>query len=184
MTPTEQLKEEHKAIKLALEILEKICQKIEAKDEVRQSDIEAILEFIRTFADKCHHGKEEDLLFPALEETGLPREGGPTGMMLLEHDQGRNYVKSAAEAFEKIKQGDESAKEIFTKNARNYISLLREHIDKEDNILYMMADMHISEEVQKELLEKFQKVEEEKIGQGKHEEFHRLLEELKKTYLV
>ena len=91
MTPTEQLKEEHKAIKLALEILEKICQKIEAKDEVKQSDIEAMLEFIRTFADKCHHGKEEDLLFPALEETGLPREGGPTGMMLLEHDQGRNY---------------------------------------------------------------------------------------------
>ena len=184
MTPTEQLKEEHKAIKLALDILEKICQRIDAKKEVKPSDIENMLDFIRTFADKCHHGKEEDLLFPALEETGIPREGGPTGMMLMEHTQGRNYVKGAAEAFSKFGKEDETAKEIFTQNVKNYISLLREHIDKEDNILYMIADMHIPEEVQKELLEKFQKVEEEKIGQGKHEEFHRILEELKKIYLV
>lgn len=56
-------------------------------------------------------------------------------------------------------------------------------LTKEDNILYMMADAHISEEIQKELLEKFQKVEDEKIGPGKHEEFHRLLEGLKKNYL-
>lgn len=183
MLATEQLKEEHKVIKSMLEVLEKVCNKIESGEKINSEHLEQILEFIRTFADKCHHGKEEDLLFPAMEEAGVPREGGPIGVMLMEHEAGRNYVKKMAQAITEYKNGNEKVAKEIVENARKYIQLLREHIDKEDNVLYMIADMRLSVEKQEELLEGFERVEEEKIGIGKHEKFHRLLHRLSEIYL-
>jgi len=158
-----------------LDILANVCQRIRKDGKVSQDDLIDIVEFIKIFADKCHHGKEEDLLFPAMEESGVPKEGGPIEVMLTEHQEGRGYVKGMAEA------GKDLLK--FAENAENYISLLTQHIGKENDVLYMIADMHLTEEKQKHLLEKFEKVEEEKIGPGKHEEFHKLLERLKNAYL-
>ena len=103
--------------------------------------------------------------------------------MLTEHDMGRGYVKGMSEAVAKYKAGDRKASSAIVENARNYIALLTQHIDKEDNILYPMADMHLSEERQNELLEEFEVVERERIGVGKHEEFHRLLDHLGEVYL-
>lgn len=184
MKPTEQLKEEHQAIKLMLRISEKVCEKLESGEEVNPEHLEQIVGFIKVFADKCHHGKEEDLLFTAMEEAGIPRKGGPIGVMLTEHDMGRGYVRGMSEAVAKYKAGDRKASSAIVVNARNYIALLTQHIDKEDNILYPMADMHLSGERQKELLEEFERVEREKIGVGRHEEFHRLLDRLKEVYLL
>lgn len=82
MKPTEQLKEEHKAIKLMLKVLEAMCRRLENKENIPKEHFEKVLEFIKVFADKCHHGKEEDLLFPAMEKAGIPREGGPLNVML------------------------------------------------------------------------------------------------------
>lgn len=183
MRPTEQLKEEHQAIKLMLRISEKVCQKLESGEEVDPEHLEQIVEFIKLFADKCHHGKEEDLLFTAMEEAGIPRKGGPIGVMLTEHDMGRGYVRGMSEAVARYKASDRQALSAIAQNARNYIALLTQHIDKEDYILYPMADMHLSEDQQKELLEGFERVERERIGVGKHEEFHNLLDHLKAVYL-
>lgn len=183
MKPTEQLKEEHEAIKVMLEIIEKVSQKLEAGEAVDPGHLESMIDFIRTFADKCHHGKEEDLLFPAMEEAGIPKEGGPIGMMLSEHELGRQYVRGAGGAVAGYRQGDKKAGLQFAENARNYAALLDEHIDKENNILYMMADMHLSPEKQAELVKEFERVEEERIGPGKHEELHQLLHNLRDVYL-
>jgi len=183
MKPTEQLKEEHKAIKLMLEILNKVCERLESGKAVNPEHLEKIVEFIRVFADRCHHGKEEDLLFPAMEEAGIPRQGGPIGVMLLEHNMGRDYVKRLSDAVNKYKTGDRTISDKIVENARNYIALLTPHINKEDNILYLMADMRVPKEKQDELLAEFEKVETERMGPGKHEEFHRLLHNLKEIYL-
>jgi len=183
MKPTENLKNEHQAIKLMLTILEEVGKKIESGKEIDPEHLEKILDFIRVFADKCHHGKEEDLLFPAMEEAGIPREGGPIGVMLMEHTMGRDFVKAMGEAARKYEKGDRKASSQFVENARKYTSLLSQHIDKEDNILYPMAERRLSEEKQGELLRDFDRIEREIIGPGKHEEFHRLLELLKKIYL-
>lgn len=183
MLATEQLKKEHQAIKVMLEILEAICTRLEANQRVDPQHLEQILDFIRTFCDSCHHYKEENLLFPVLEAAGIPREDGPIGMMLMEHDQGREYVSNLNRAIADYKAGDPQAAEEIGENARGYVNLLNEHIDKEDNILYMMADMHLTEEQQRDLLGGFEKIEAEKIGPGKHEEFHQLLDTLKKIYL-
>lgn len=182
MKPTEILKEEHKEIRRMLKILGKISEKLRSGEKIERNVLEKILEFIKIFADKCHHGKEEDLLFPAMEEAGIPREGGPIGVMLYEHNVGRNAVKGMTEGIEEFYQGNENARKKITENAEIYIELLDSHIYKEDNILYPMADMHLSEEQQKELLEKFEEVEKNIVGEGKHHEFLELLENLEKYF--
>lgn len=183
MSVTEQLKREHEGINLMLMILEKVCAKLESKKELNLEDFEQILEFIKVFIDKCHHGKEEDLLFPAMEEAGVPKEEGPIGVMLMEHDTGRSYVKDISEAFAKHKTGDSKASSKIIENARNYIELLNRHIDKENNILFPMADALLSAEKQEELLGGFERLEIKRIGAGRHEGFHKLLHHLKEVYL-
>ncbi|MGC8837510.1 MAG: hemerythrin domain-containing protein [Anaerolineae bacterium] len=182
MRPTEQLMEEHRAIQTMLGILSGACRRLEAGEAVDPDDLEQMLEFIQVFADRCHHGKEEDLLFKAMEEAGVPREGGPIGVMLLEHDQGRQFVRGMREALALYRSGHPRARSAFVHNARSYVTLLSQHIYKEDNILYPIADMHLTEEQQQRLLEGFARVEEERIGPGRHKEFHRLLERLERAY--
>jgi len=183
MKATEQLRSEHEGIKLMLQILEKVSRKLESEEDVVAEHLEKIIEFFRVFADKCHHGKEEDLLFPAMEAAGVPRESGPIGVMLLEHDKGRGYTKGMADAVAKYKAGDRKAAPVIASNARNYIALLTDHIEKENSVLFPMADAHLSAEKQESMLEEFEKVEIEKIGVGKHEEFHQLLDKLSAIYL-
>ena len=183
MTPGEQLKEEHEGILLMLKILDKVSGKMKKQGKVDLAHIEQIVDFFKIFADKCHHGKEEDLLFPEMVKAGIPKEGGPIGVMLAEHVQGRAYVRAMGEALEALKGGDRKAQEKFIENARSYIALLTQHIDKENNILFPMGDRVLGRDLQKELVEKFEIVEREKIGVGTHEKFHKLLQQLKEIYL-
>jgi hemerythrin-like domain-containing protein len=183
MKPTEELSTEHQAILLMIRVLDKMSDRLESGGEVDTSHLEKAVEFIKVFADKCHHGKEEDLLFPAMEKAGIPRSGGPLGVMLHEHVLGRGYVKAMAEAVAGINKGDRGAGARFAENARNYSALLSQHIFKEDNILYPMADGRLSAAQQDELTVCFADVEEKVVGHGKHEEFHRLLKDLEAAYL-
>ncbi|MGQ9555776.1 MAG: hemerythrin domain-containing protein [Anaerolineae bacterium] len=159
MTPTAQLKTEHEAIKLMLRVLDEVSARLDAGQPVPPQHLNQITEFIQVFADRCHHGKEEDLLFPAMEEAGIPREGGPIGVMLAEHDIGRNFVRGMREGVARYEAGDRRACSQIADNARGYVNLLRQHIQKEDDILYMMADMHLLSQKQEQLLEQFEKVE-------------------------
>jgi hemerythrin-like domain-containing protein len=183
MKPTEQLKAEHEGVKLMLEILNVVCEKLKSGQELNQEHFAKMLEFLKVFVDKCHHGKEEDLLFPALEEAGIQKEGGPIGVMLMEHNQGRGYVKGMSEAFDKFKKGDRNASAKIVENGESYIALLTQHIYKENNVLFFMADKVLSKTIQDNLEEEFEKLEVERIGLGKHEEFHKLLHRLKEIYL-
>ncbi len=183
MRPTEILKEEHKIIKKYLDVIDKIVEDASHDKNINSADLEDIVDFIRTFADKCHHSKEQDLLFPAMESAGIPREGGPIGVMLEEHEIGRNFVKNLASAILKYKNGDRKALKDIAENASGYSELLRQHIDKEDNILYMMADMHLDEDTEKQLLKDFDKVE-KKMGADTHQRYHHLLERLVKKYNI
>lgn len=88
MKPTDELKREHKAIKMMLGIMGRVAGNIQNKQDIEVQDVEEIVNFLRVFADKCHHGKEENVLFPALLATGIPAENGPIGVMLYEHTQG------------------------------------------------------------------------------------------------
>jgi len=183
MKATQQLKDEHEGIKLMLNILETICNDLEKGKELNINHFEKILDFIKGFTDKCHHGKEEDILFPDLVDHGLPKEGGPISVMLHEHQLGRDNIKSLSRAFDEFKGGNKLAITNIISGSRSYVELLRNHIEKENNILFMMADRVLDEKEQSKISDDFEKLEIERIGPGKHEEFHKLLKELKNIYL-
>ncbi len=167
------LKGEHRIIERMLNVLRRTLSR-----EVSIDTIDRCLDFIRVFADKCHHGKEETVLFPVLEAKGIPREGGPIGVMLLEHEQGRGYIRALSEAIDLYRSGVLEAKERIYENITNYVNLLTQHIQKEDNILFPMGDSVLDAEEHRELIEDFERVEEERIGVGKHEEYIKLLERI------
>lgn len=182
MKATQQLRDEHEGVKIMLSTLEQVCQQWEATGNLNREHFEGILEFLKIFVDKCHHGKEEELLFPALVAAGVP-EDGPIAVMLHEHEMGRNYVKAISIAFPGYMTGEISSSKDVLQNAHGYISLLRDHIGKENNVLFVMADSLLSEQSQDELFEGFEKIEEDRIGVAKHEEFHGLLKKLSGIYL-
>jgi hemerythrin-like domain-containing protein len=184
MKATEHLKKEHEAVLRMLDIMNAVALKLENGENVETGDFDAMLNFLRVFVDKCHHGKEENILFPKLVDSGIPNEGGPIGMMLYEHTNGREFIRGFAEGIARYKEGDKGAISLITGNIRGYGELLTSHIFKENNILYEMADMHLSDQEQKELLARFEQLEEEVIGQGKHEEFHKSLDKLSQLYLL
>ena len=139
---------------------------------------DAIADFIRGFADGCHHHKEENVLFKMMAEQGLPVEGGPVGVMLQEHELGRQYTRGMRAAAEKWEQGDESARPEVLRNALGYVALLRQHIAKENNILFPMADRVIPRVEHPAVLEGFEHVENEETGEGIHEKYLALAEKL------
>ena len=103
------------------------------------------VDFIRNFADRFHHAKEEDVLFEALVKNGMPRENSPIAAMLMEHDQGRAFVKTLETAAREAQDGQSGREQVIADNALAYAALLREHIEKEDDILYPLAERVIPE---------------------------------------
>jgi hemerythrin-like domain-containing protein len=174
---TEVLMDEHRIIERVLAVLERLTR---TPVEKSLESWKKALDFIRNFADKCHHLKEEKILFPAMEEHGVPREGGPIGMMLLEHEEGRGYVRSMVAALTLLEASDEAAKETLLGSAKAYLDLLREHIQKEDEILFDMADEVIPEEEQKKLLRTFEEHEAKEMGTGVHQKYLEIAEELER----
>jgi len=126
--PIQVLMDEHRVIEKVLDALETA-----ADLEVPSEFYDRALEFCSAFADACHHAKEEDRLFPLLEEHGIPREQGPVGVMCDEHVQGRAYIQKMREA---ATAGDYDR---VRRVSLMYVGLLRDHIQKEDNVLFAMA---------------------------------------------
>jgi hemerythrin-like domain-containing protein len=178
-TATQILRQEHEAILGMLDATEEAARRLAAGESVEPRVLEGLLEFFQLFADRCHHGKEEDLLFPKLAAKGMPSRMGPIGVMLAEHDEGRALIRQMKKAADEYKQGGPASRERWAQAARGYVDLLREHILKENNILFVMAERMLSDEEQRELSAAFEKVEEEKMGAGTHERLHALMEQLK-----
>jgi hemerythrin-like domain-containing protein len=163
-SPTQILGEEHEEILAVLDALERVVHCIEAGGTVPLQVLADFHEFFTVFADRCHHGREEELLFPFLERKGIPRAGGPLGCMLAEHDEGRGYMRLMAQNAQGCAEGDVPARNSWCEAARGYANLLRNHIWKENEILFRMAECVISPEEQAALGVQFAKVEKAKIG--------------------
>ena len=176
---SEDLRNEHEGILFGLSILEKMAETAGQAGRVSMEDVHDIVNFLRMFADKCHHGKEEGLLFPAMEKTGISRDRGPIGQMLTEHNQGRQYITEMAASIE----GDILQADRFAQAAASYIELMRAHINKENSILFPAGDRMLPMEVQEQLLEQFEGFEEEVMGKGTHEKLHETLHRLEKAYM-
>jgi hemerythrin-like domain-containing protein len=165
-------------IQRVLAALETAAGRMEGGQTVRPEFFLDAADFIKGFADGCHHKKEEGVLFESLATFGMPVEGGPIGVMLAEHEQGRAYTRAMREAAQKLGAGDESARGDLVRNARGYVALLRQHIDKENGILFPMAARIIPPAEQAALVEGYEHVEHEETGAGVHEKYLALAEKL------
>jgi hemerythrin-like domain-containing protein len=177
MTAIEILKGEHRVIEQMLDCLQKL-----ASDSVEQGRIDVdvapqMIQFFRTFADGCHHAKEEAHLFPLMESHGFQRQGGPTGVMMREHEEGRSLLRAMESALDSPTPTLSSVAE-FANSARAYIQLLRDHISKEEHCLFVMADVALTPVEQQGLVEAFDHVEHHDLETGTHEKFLRLANDL------
>ena len=170
------LSEEHKHILKVIDSITKECEKIENENNIKKEFFNKAIDFIKNYADKFHHVKEENILFKELckEEVEGKMHCNPTQQMLHEHTIGREFVKGMIQSLE------ENNKKKLLENAIGYTNLLQDHIFKEDNILYPMADEVLTEEKQEEILVACEKAEKELFEKGTKEKYIELAEELSK----
>jgi hemerythrin-like domain-containing protein len=171
------LMNDHEAILTALKIFSRMLETFQTITKVNQDELVDFIAFLKEFADKCHHGKEEGILFPAMIAAGVPDRGGPIGVMMSEHIQGRGFIHDMEVSLE-----DPVDWTAFEKAGRNYISLLRVHIQKENSVLFPMADRVIAADELEHMFVAFEEHEEKVIGHGRHEELHALLKSLGTKY--
>jgi hemerythrin-like domain-containing protein len=182
------LMREHEAILFSLGILQKMADEARSDDSRpgaawNTKDAGELVSFLKEFADGCHHGKEEGILFPAMEKAGILNEGGPIGVMLREHALGRDRIRGMKAALESAGDLDGIARAAFAREASGYIELLRQHIEKENNILFPLGEKALSPQTLEGLYDLFEDHEERVIGHGRHEELHAMLGEFEKRYL-
>lgn len=177
--PIQDLIEEHGGIILMLKIMAKVAEKLRQGEGIDRRQLKKIVEFLRNFADKCHHGKEEGILFPELAKNESNRI--IINELLGEHKTGRDYIRGISESIDGFQPGSPDAIHIAV-NSEAYAGLLTEHIKKE-HIFFETADKELSDDLQESIQKRFDKLEEEVIGEGKHEEYHGWLKELHQVFL-
>lgn len=170
MEVTKGLKQEHQDIQHVIDLMEQMSNRLVSGDSSMVPPLREAVDFVRGFADRCHHDKEEKLLFPALEASGVPRQGGPIGVMLHEHDLGRRYISGVSQGLDDYEAGKEGAADEVAKNVKGYAELLRAHIQKENMVLFPMAEKVLTEPEKADLGEKMEEVE-HKLGERVHHEY-------------
>jgi hemerythrin-like domain-containing protein len=178
MEATEILKSEHRVIEGVLRALSEAADRVEGEKAIRPSFFLDAADFIKDFADGCHHRKEEGVLFKAMASAGVPVQNGPIGVMLAEHEQGRAFTRAMRQAAEQLQAGDLSTNPQLIRAARGYVDLLQHHIAKEDQILFPMADRAIPLDQHEQVLRDFERVEHTEIGEGVHEKYSALAQAL------
>lgn len=178
----ETLMMEHRLIEQVLGSMETFVDRMNSGEDVDRARVVQYADFLRNFADKCHHGKEEDRLFAVMVEHGFPKEHGPIAVMLADHEESRGHVKALAEVGAGSGPLNAADRARISKHALAYIPLLRAHIQKEDSILYPMAEQAIPAPRMAYLADQFEAFEKEEMGEGAHEKFHALAQALIEAY--
>ena len=176
--PCEVLRSEHQIILRVVNVLRRLVDRARRGAGFERAAFLRCGEFMRLFADACHHAKEEELLFPVLEGRGIPRDGGPIGVMLYEHRLARDYTKEMIAALDQYERSEPGAQDRCLRAAQGYIDLLTAHIDKEDNILFCMGDRVMSHADQATLSGQFCEVGCRTFGGKRKEELARIADEL------
>jgi hemerythrin-like domain-containing protein len=156
---TDILMNEHRVIERVLDALEIATRALERGAAVRPGFFLEAADFIAGFADGCHHMKEEGVLFEAMVSAGMPPQGGPIAVMLMEHEQGRQFTRGLRDGVKKWEDGDVGRRMVIS-NAKSYVALLRDHIMKEDEVLFPMAAQMIAPAQEAQVLRDYTRVAE------------------------
>lgn len=181
MYATEILMQEHRLIEQVLECLEQGARRLDAGEAVDPQFFLDAAEFVSGFADACHHGKEEDILFVEFQRATSMGEGGPVAVMLQEHDVGRRYTAEFRAAARRLQEGESAAASDIVENVFGYVELLHEHILKEDEILYPMAEQLLGAEDQQKIDELVRQTEERDKKSGLSDRYLQLAASLQRA---
>jgi len=170
MGPTQILSDEHRVIEQVLDCLEAMVLAVRNGPGLDVERAARAVEVLRSFADRIHHGKEEERLFPRLEALGMPRHGGPIAVMLDDHRFGREQIQRMSDALGAAREGLRDGAQRFAEAAGAYVAMLRDHIAKEDCVLFPMADSLLGEAGGAELRAEFERFEREDLEPGLRED--------------
>ncbi|MCG3134645.1 MAG: hypothetical protein HMLKMBBP_01961 [Planctomycetes bacterium] len=182
--PTDVLRDEHRVVERALGVLEKMADVAATERRIDAQDAADAVDFLRTFLDACHHGKEEGALFPAMERHGFPAHAGPTEVMRQEHVTGRDYVGRIEAAARAWSPAHTAPADAFVAAVGGFTELLRDHIAKEEQVLFPMAESVLPPAVQAEVFAAFAQRETGHMGAGTHERYLAMAERLGAKYGV
>lgn len=174
---TQMLEEEHHLIQQVVGAMAALADRLSEGGEAEKEMLVSLAEFMRVFVEKCHHEKEENHLFPLLASKGVPVTGCPLGILIHEHQSGRKLVAELAEAAEAYGKGDPEANGRLRASLQGLVNLYPNHIWKENYLLFPMTNKILSDDEQRELLEKFEQVE-DSIGKDEHRRFVTMAEVL------
>jgi hemerythrin-like domain-containing protein len=180
LTPTAVLVHEHEVVLLVVAAMEREAASIRAGGQIDVDAVEEMVAFTREFTDGCHHSKEEKVLFPLLSEK-VPMAQAPVNVMLAEHEQGRDHVRTIAEALPEARTGDPFAALSVAGGLDGHTELLRAHIDKENKVLFPLAERSLGAADKAALAAEFERVEREETGAGVHEKYHAVAQELSRA---
>jgi hemerythrin-like domain-containing protein len=179
-TATKNLEDDHVHILRLIGVMERVI----GTESPDITHLEKIVEIIRNFADGLHHAKEENQFFPFLANRGFSISQGPVAVMLNEHSRGRDYVKGMAENISLYKGGNIPALGRIYSNMAGYAELLQNHISKENNILFRMADRALSETDHEDLLKQFAEAENAQATEHSAEDYVKMINQLASVYGV
>ena len=170
--PIDVLSHEHQTILPVLDLLYAQAEFLRSGAPVHRDFWQPVLDFLENYADRCHHAKEEHLLFAELEQSGFPGSYGPTACMRREHEMGRDLRLRMVQALQ-----TEDARHLATA-ASDYAGLLREHIEREESVLFPMARSLLDHDAMRRLRQGFLQVEHMDLGAGAHERWEELARNL------
>jgi len=180
--PTHILRHEHRVIEQVLRALDGMCLRLKAGDEVPAEALSQALEFIQIYADGHHHGREEEYFFPALKECGL-EEGGALRFLQEEHALERKLLADLELAVEQYRYGDADAVLRFVEITDRFCQHLIGHMQKEDNLLFRMAEDLLDDDAKNELMQNL--AQSSAAGQEAwNQRYERLAAELENTWTV
>lgn len=180
MKATDILMDEHRVVERVLASLDRAASALERGVDVRPGFFTDAVRFARGFADGCHHRKEEGVLFEAMARRGMPWDVGPIAAMRSDHEEGRRFIRALEAAARRLEEGDAAARGEVVANARGYARLLQQHIQKEDGVLFPLADQVIPPEARAAVADGFERLEHEETGAGVHEMYLALAEGLER----
>jgi hemerythrin-like domain-containing protein len=177
--PTDVMEDEHRVIRRAVDLMAVLARHLGAGRLVEADTLRDIVHFLRGYADRYHHGKEETHLFTLLEARGVPTQGCPLGALMAEHQEGRALVNELAQAIEAYAPAIPSTREPLVQSLHTLAELYPNHIWKEDYLLFPMTNKVLSPEDQASLYERFEAVD-DALGRDVHLQFEQLVRRLEK----
>lgn len=178
MRVTETLEHEHEVIRQVLQAGEMEVKYMEDNGEIRRENLEKMVDFFGNFVYRCHHAKEEDYLFPAVQQTGEDESSALISELLDEHETGHRHIQAMQEILPEAAKGNKKGVEKIKSELKAYVQLINEHINKENDCFFPAVENLLSVSEDHALEQGFERIESEKMGEGTHEKYHGIAEEL------